>query len=70
MEDLTVCLGWKGLRVWLNAPRGGSRQEGDIARVDASFMVGGDVDLAIRLDDGRVETVLASEKGTRWDFVK
>jgi hypothetical protein len=70
MQDLETCLTWKGRRIWLiAAPEDAGRREGDIVKVNASFMAAGDVDLAIRLDDGRVEMVLASEKDTRWGFV-
>jgi hypothetical protein len=70
MQDLDTCVTWKGRRVWVSAKGvDGSRQEGDIVKADASFMVREDVDLAIRLADGRVEMVLASERGVRWGFV-
>jgi hypothetical protein len=70
MQHLETCRTWKGRRVWLASAAGDAgRVDGEIAKADASFLTAGDVDLAIRLGDGRVEMVLASEKGTRWDFV-
>jgi hypothetical protein len=70
MQDLTTCTGWKGRRVWVSPKQAdGRREEGEIVKVDASFMAKEDVDLAVRLADGRVEMVLASEHGIRWGFL-
>jgi hypothetical protein len=67
--DLNTCLAWKGRLVTLR-DEGASRNtlSGEIVNVGRAFTTPGDVDVAVRLEDGRVKSVLASEKGKTWDL--
>jgi hypothetical protein len=69
MTDLTTCLTWKGRTVWLRELLAEARrQTGDIVYVGTAFMVAGDVDVAVQLENGEVRMVRASQRGELWDF--
>ena len=69
MTDLTSCLAWKGRRVWLrDAQAEVERPTGDIVYVGLAFVVAGDVDLGVQLENGEVRMVRASQQGDLWDF--
>jgi hypothetical protein len=69
MTDFVTWLAWKGRRVWLRGPSlEARRQPGDVVYVGAAFMVAGDADVAIQLENGEVRMVLASQQGELWGF--
>ena len=71
--DLNICLAWKGRLVILKDKDEGATDDtlrGEIVNVGRAFTTPGDVDLAVRLEDGRVRTVLASQQGQTWNFVE
>ena len=71
MTDPVTWLTWKGRRVWLRGPSSETgRQPGDVVYVGAAFMVAGDADVAIQMENGEVRMVRASEQGELWDFAR
>ena len=67
MSDVTSCLTWKERRVWVRGARErASRRTGDLVYVGLAFMVAGDVDLGVQLDNGEVKMVWASQQGRSW----
>jgi hypothetical protein len=65
--DLSTCLAWKNKHVCLFG-KDSVLREGEIVHVAASFLAGDDVDLVVRLIDGSVTSVRASEQGRTWKF--
>ena len=69
MDDLATCLEWKGRRIALkNSGHRVQATHGVIAHVSVAAYMSGEVDLAVRLDNGDVTILFAREKGTSWDF--
>jgi hypothetical protein len=68
--NLNELQGLNGKRVILRQRPGADTVVGDVVHVSTSFLHGGDVDLAIRLEDGTVKTVLGSQLGTAWDLAE
>jgi hypothetical protein len=69
--DLNTCLAWKGRLVILKDEEATENTlRGEIVNVGRAFTTPGDVDVAVRLEDGRVRTVLASQQGQTWNFVE
>jgi hypothetical protein len=65
--DLSTCLMWKNRRMYLLSSDGMIR-EGEIAHVAPAFLKGDDIDIVVRLIDGSVTSVRASDQGRTWTF--
>jgi hypothetical protein len=65
--DLSTCLAWKSRHVYLLNARGKAR-EGEIIYVRPAGLKPDDIDLSLRLTDGSVTVVAASEQGRSWNF--
>jgi hypothetical protein len=69
--DLSDCMPWKGRRVWLLFSSATTvRRYGKIVHVYVPILSTGEVSLAVRLDDGAVTGVDASDKGRYWDLAE